>query len=551
MTVLHQTRRSLMLSGGLAIASLGGLTRAWAQDDGPIAVTAHGRLRGVRERGACIFRGVPYAGSVSGPERRFKAPPPPPSWVGIRDATRLGAPAIQPVGGPGGVEPPPSEDCLFLNIWTPAADGAKRPVMFYSHGGGFTVGSGGRGGQDGANLAREHDVVVVASNHRLGLFGYLYLGQLLGPEYEGNQGLQDLVAALAWVNQNIAAFGGDPDNVMIFGESGGGGKTTCLYGMPSAAPYFNKASIESPIGPEDWSADQATDVARQLMKTLGLSDPRQLLDASVAPLLAYQNGAAPTLTPGVRPDPNAKPDHRSLDFWPLIDGKVLPALPFKADAPAISAKKPLIIGGCKDEAVFFNLGDKSAFSLDEAGLRQRLSAPLGDRADAWIETFKRTRPGASPSQLYMAISTARPWRAHAVHIAEAKARQAQAPVYSYILNYSSPSLIPGTNYPFGSPHASDIGMKFDNVDPATAPPGAFGFGEPSAAKNQSAKNMGAMWATFARTGHPAAPGQPHWPAYDNQRRATMLIDAQCRVVDDPEGEERRFWEKEPNAQQIG
>lgn len=546
----NQTRRSLLVTGGVALASLGDLSRAWAQDDGPIAVTGHGRLRGVRERGVSIFRGIPYAGDVSGPERRFKAPPPPPSWTGIRDATRLGAPAIQPAGGPG-AEPPPSEDCLFLNVWTPAADGAKRPVMFYSHGGGFTVGSGGRRGQDGANLAREHDVVVVASNHRLGLFGYLYLGQLLGPDYEGNQGLQDLVAALTWVNQNIAAFGGDPENVMIFGESGGGGKTKCLYGMPAAAPYFNKASIESPIGPEDWSADQATDVARQLMKALDLSDPRQLLQAPIEPLLAYQVGEASAGPPGTRPASGVRQDHRSRDFWPLMDGKWLPNLPFQSGAPAVSARKPLIIGGCKDEAVFFSLGDKSAFSLDEAGLRQRLSASLGDRTDAWIETFKKTRPGASPSELFMAISTATPWRAHAVEIAEAKARQAQAPVYSYILSYSSPALVPGTSYPIGSPHAADIAMKFNNVDPATAPPGGGMFGSDSSeAKLRTGRNMGAMWATFARTGHPAAPGQPHWPAYNLKRRATMMIDAQCRVVDDPESAERRFWQGEPDATAI-
>lgn len=551
----NPSRRTLVAAGAGGILTLSAPLPLRAQPDAPLAATAQGRLQGIRDRGVCVFRGIPYAGPVSAPSVRFKSPPPPPSWSGIRDAGRLGAPAIQPSGGPGAsAEPPPSEDCLFLNVWTPAPDGRKRPVMFYSHGGGFTVGSGGRAYQDGANLAREQDVVVVASNHRLGLFGYLYLGGLLGPEYPGNQGLMDLVAALAWVRANIAAFGGDPGNVMIFGESGGGGKTKCLYAMPSAARYFNKASIESAIGPEDRGPEDATEVARQLMKALGLSDPRRLLEVPAADLLRYQVGPGPALAPGTRPPPGAPSRDRSRDFWPIVDGRLLPEAPFKAGAPAISAEKPLIVGGCKDEAVFFSLGDPSAFTLDEAGLRSRLSGTLGERAGSWIETFQRTRPGATPSQLYMAILTATPWRAHAVHLAETKAVQGRAPVYSYILNYDSPATVPGTTFRLGSPHASDIAMKFDNVDPATAPAAAGGSArldrDTTEGRRRTGRNMSALWATFARTGRPAAPGQPQWPAYSLARRATMLIDADCRVVDDPEGEERRFWQGEAGSERI-
>jgi len=342
--------------------------------------------------------------------------------------------------------------------------------------------------------------------------------------------------------------------VMIFGESGGGGKTKCLYAMPSVAPYFNKASIESAIGPEARSPDDATEVARGLLKALGLSDPRQLLTIPAADLLRYQVGEGPALPPGTLPPSGPPVRDRGRDFWPFVDGRILPATPFKTGAPAVSASKPLIVGGCKDEAVFFSLGDPSAFSLDDAGLRSRLARTLGDRADAWIETFRRTRPGANPSQLYMAILTATPWRAHAVHLAEAKAAQAKAPVYSYILSYDSQATVPGTTYRLGSPHASDIAMKFNNVDPATAPAGAggsAGFGrDTSEARLQTGRNMSTMWGAFARTGRPAAPGQPAWPAYALDRRSTMLIDAQCRVVDDPESEERRFWQSQPNAERI-
>ena len=217
---------------------------------------AHGKIRGVRTDGVNIFKGIPYAGRISG-DRRFRRPAPLDPWAGVRDTLQLGAPAIQP---PRRNEPPPAEDCLFLNVWTPGNDNRKRPVMFYNHGGGFVIGSGGSPGQDGSNLARNFDVVVVETNHRLGLLGFLYLDEIAGSDYagSGNMGLLDITEGLKWVNKNISQFGGDPNNVMIFGESGGGAKTSCLYAMPDAAPYFNKASIESGPGVRMTSRETAT-----------------------------------------------------------------------------------------------------------------------------------------------------------------------------------------------------------------------------------------------------------------------------------------------------
>ncbi|MEO6360929.1 MAG: carboxylesterase family protein [Sphingomicrobium sp.] len=527
-------------------------TSGGARPDRPaIAKTVHGQLQSATERGVCVFRGVPYGGSVSGPNRRFKTAPPPPSWTGVRDATRYGAPAIQPPGFPG--EPAPAEDCLFLNVWTPSLDRRRRPVMFYSHGGGFTIGSGSRPWQNGANLARQHDVVVVESNHRLGALGYLYLGELLGPEYQGNQGLLDLVAALKWVNENITAFGGDPNNVMIFGESGGGGKTACLYTMPSAAPYFSKASLESPVGPGNRSPAEATEVAREAMRDLGLSDPRKLLEISASELLKFQMGGAKSAAPGTRKD-GRNANQRDQMFWPFIDGRILPESPFRNGAPSVARHKPLIVGGCKDESVFFSMGDAAAFSMNEESLRDRVAAVVGDRAQDWINAFRKSRPDASPSQLYFAITTATPWRAHAVHIAEERARQGGAPVYSYILQYQSPANVPGTNYASGSPHASDINTKFDNVGPQPGdppgppPPGPFGDASPG--KRQTAANMSAMWAAFARNGNPSIPGQPRWKPYTLAKRETMLIDAQCTLVPDPEGAERRFWQSQPDPERV-
>lgn len=528
-------RRRLIQSAGLAVPALAfpAILRG-AMPDAPVATCAQGRLKGVVENGVLVFKGVPYAGQVSGPGRRFLAPPPPESWTGIRDASQLGPAALQ--AGP--FQMTQSEDCLVLNVWTPALDGRKRPVLVYQHGGGFVIGSGGAPWQDGGTLARKHDVVVVQSNHRLGLMGYLYLGQLLDSRYQGNQGLQDLVAALAWVNTNIAAFGGDPGNVTIFGESGGGGKTSALYAMPSAAPYFHKASIESAIGPGAATADDATAVTREVMRRMGISDPRQLLTAPAAEIIKAQMGNAPFLPPGTVAAQETPGALREIMVWPFVDGTILPEEPFAAAAPAVSASKPLIVGSCRDETVFFYQGDPSVFSLDQQGLRARLLPRLGERTDAWIDAFRSARPRATPSQLFIAITTAKPWRANAVHLAQRKAAQGKAPVYSYILDYRSPEMVRGTSFPEGSPHASDIAMKFDT---------AVNFGPKHPARLKTASNMGEMWATFARTGKPGAKGEVPWKPYTLRRRETMIIDARCRMENDPERLERRFFSNEPGA----
>ena len=289
------TRREFVARGSMALACASALPSglAFAESETLESVevnTSYGRIRGMRSDGLATFKGIPYAGSVSG-TNRFKAAPPLQPWTGVRDALQLGAPSLQP-GGQRRNEPPSSEDCLFLNVWTPAADERKRPVMFYSHGGGFVVGSGGAAYQDGGNLARTWDVVVVATNHRLGLMGFLYLGELGGEEYatSGNQGLLDIRDGLKWVHENIEAFGGDPNNVMIFGESGGGAKTSCLYAMPSAEPYFNKASIESGPGIRMMPRDSATETTIMTLKQLGLEkdDWRKLLDVSADKLLDVQ-----------------------------------------------------------------------------------------------------------------------------------------------------------------------------------------------------------------------------------------------------------------------
>lgn len=509
--------------------------------------TSNGRIRGVRNKGICTFKGVPYAGAASG-ANRFKAAPPVQQWTGVRDAIELGPPSQQSGKTYYGLnEPSPDENCLVLNVWTPATDGRKRPVMFYSHGGGFMTGSAGSVSQDGTNLARTWDVVVVATNHRLGLLGYLYLGELGGEEYatSGNQGLLDIRDGLKWVHDNVERFGGDPANVMIFGESGGGAKTSCLYALPSAKQYFNKASIESGPGIRMTPRDIAAETTLLALKHLGLekSEWRKLLDVPVDKLLAAQV-ALPRLAPRIAPQRrsaragiggNARPG----GFGPVVDGAILPHHPFDPEAPAISKNKPLIVGINRDEATFFlwQGKDTEAFNLTEAGLRARLDKEMGPDSEKAFQAYRKSRPDASPTDLFIAIATARMMGAGTAAIAERKFAQRAAPVYMYVFTHESPWVIPGTEHTFGAGHAIEIPYKFNNT-------GIGGFQSvvgPDAEK--TAHNMSQMWSTFARTGRPAAKGQPAWPAWTTKERATMMLQAECKVVNDPWPLERRLWEE--------
>jgi para-nitrobenzyl esterase len=547
------TRRELLIHGPVAAAALaacGGRALAQAGDTGVVEVkTARGRVRGARRDGLTTFKGVPYAGSVAGPNR-FKAAPPLPAWTGVRDALQLAPPAPQPGRQASPREPAPAEDCLFLNVWTPAADGRRRPVMFYSHGGGFTTGSGGSAYQDGGNLARTWDVVVVASNHRLGLMGYLYLRELGGDEYatSGNQGMLDIRDALRWVHENIEAFGGNPDNVMIFGESGGGAKTSCLYAMPSAAPYFTKASIESGPGIRMMPADAAAETTLMLLKHLDIdrSNWRKLLAVPLDTLVAAQaalgqvRGAGPLTMSGGRMGMSG--NRRPGGFGPVVDGTVLPQHPFDPGSPAVSKNKPLIVGYNRDETMFFLQRDPEVFSLTEETLRGRLARELGASADTVYGTYRKTRPDASPTDLYIAITSANMIGIGAVTIAERKYAQGGAPVFMYIFTHESERIVPGTTHKMGAAHALEIRYKFNLVDQDDAAGGADPMAVSGPDSVKTARNMSELWSTFARTGRPAAQGQPAWPAYTKERRATMEIDAQCRVVDPPYAAERRMWE---------
>ena len=526
--------------------------------------TSCGKVRGAQGTGLVRFRGIPYAGSVSGPNR-FKAAPPLQSWTGVRDALEFGAPSMQPGRGRAN-EPAYAEDCLFLNVWTPAADGRKRPVMFYSHGGGFTTGSGAAGYQDGSNLARTWDVVVVATNHRLGLLGYLYLGDLGGEEYatSGNQGLEDIRDGLKWVHQNIERFGGDPNNVMIFGESGGGAKTSCLYAMPSASSYFNKASIESGPGLRLRPKDAAARTTEMVLQQLGLdkSQWRQLLEIPADKLVEIQGTVgrpAPSSQGSQSRGPSMRDNARygftysgaGGGFAPTLDGHIMDHDPFYPTAAPISKNKPLIVGYNRDEMNFFFAQNRATdvYSLTEDTLKERRDRELGANADAVLNAYKKSRPDASPADLYVAIATARFDVIGSITIAERKFAQHGAPVYMYNFVHESKRLIPGTNHIYGAAHAAEIVYKFNNVPapdtglPASQSPAGAIFGSSDQDSIDTALAMSGFWSSFARTGHPSAKGQPAWPAYTTQKRATMFIDAQCKVVDNPYTLERQVWDQ--------
>jgi len=506
---------------------------------------ANGKVRGGQCRGAIAFKGIPYAGNVSG-KNRFKAAPPVESWTGVFDATHLGPPSLQrPKNTYGEQEPSPDENCLVLNVWTPAVkDNRKRPVMLYLHGGGYVTGSAGSPTQDGSRLAATYDVVVVACNHRLGLMGYLYLGDL-DPAYaeHANAGMQDVIATLQWIKTNIAVFGGDANNITVFGESGGGGKVGTLLGMPHAAGLFHKAGIESGAWLTRMNKDVATETTLRLLKALNLSTkeiyrltelPAQtLLDLQIA----GEDGKGALMTPSTSGKTFALkgPDHDYPGhFAPLVDGHIVPAHPFDPVATPLAAGIPLMISFNHQEANFFFREQPNIFSMSDEQLINKVRERSGDNTTRIIDAYRKHMPHASPSDIFIAISTATSFGNDTLELAALKSAQ-PAPVFLYRYDYESNMPIAGTQQTLRACHASDIAPTFFNHDE----PGLHGTGP---GLPQVSANMSALWTSFARNGKPAARGVPEWPQYNTKTRPTMLMNTQCKVVNDPDADIRKMWE---------
>jgi para-nitrobenzyl esterase len=502
-----------------------------------IAETLTGKIQGAFDDGILSFKGIPYAAPPLG-AARFQPPAKPAAWAGVRDATQFGARAMQndnafnlaPAVRAVFADPPAqpvSEDCLYLNVWTPALDdGGDRPVMVWLHGGAFISGNGSQPRVDGTRLAAKGNVVVVTLNHRLGAFGYLYLGELGGAAYaaSGNAGMLDIVAALEWVRDNIAKFGGDPDNVTIFGESGGGAKSCALMAMPAARGLFHKAIVQSGPSVETMAAAAATATARQVMKELGAGSVQELVAAPADKLLAAQNAVLARI--GALTFAN----RRKQGFNPVIDGAILPGGPFAPAAPAISADIPLMIGTNRDEMNLFFSHAPWAEGLSEDKLADAARQFLGDRTAAIVAAYRAARPEDSPRDVVLAIATDQSIRLPSLTIADRKVAQHGAPAYVYLFTWATP-VVEGR---LGACHALEIPFVFDNLDktPLTGDAPTRGV---------LADAMSRAWIEFAYKDNPNHGAIPYWPAYDTATRPTMIFDLQCRVENDPLGAERKAW----------
>jgi para-nitrobenzyl esterase len=506
----------------------------------PIAKTAYGRVRGYREDGICVFKGIRYGASTAGPSR-FQPPAPPEPWAGVQDTIEFGpacpqAPtALRPQEAPtlvalfsAPVSHPQSEDLLTLNVWTPGLDpGGKRPVVVHLHAGAFQFGWAAWSIFDGTPLARDGDVVVVSLTYRLGVLGFLHLAELGGEKYahSGNAGLLDVIAALRWVQDNIAEFGGEPGNVTLLGESAGGGAVNSLLAMPEARGLFHKAMALSAGGSLGIPAENATKVAQALLDGMGCDrdDLSELHELSGIRLVRGQ----------IRAGSRQGRFHFGGIFrlGPVIDGIHVPENVFSAVEGGRAADVPMVIGSTKDEMTL--LGVDILARLNEYGMRDILHGMLGDRADEVLAVYQSNRPGASLSEVLLDI-WAETSRMPALALAEARIKHGTAPTYVYFFRWESPA--EGGKYK--STHILDAPFWFGNVDAA---PITHGGDE----RYQLADQMSTALATFARTGAPGHPGLPAWPAYDLTERPTMVLDAPSRLEHDPLGAERAVMSAVP------
>lgn len=499
--------------------------------NGPLLQTRFGPVVGKFEGsdgGVRVFRGLRYAASTEG--RRFQRAIDPQPWTVAVAASDFGSDCPQPTQGeipvfaswanPRGM----SEDCLFLNVWTRGQrDGKKRPIMVWLHGGGYVTGSGSSHGYDGARLAERGDVVVVTLNHRLNAFGYSYLGQMsTDPRYAdaGNLGSLDIVKALQWVHDHADALGGDAGNVTIFGESGGAAKVSTLMAMPDARGLFHRAIAQSgSMSLAGFDPRLGAALARDLMATAGVDGINGL---AAMPMEALIKAMVTSRSKG--------------GFYrPVVDGRTLPRNPFSPDAAPVSADIPLLVGTNNNEMrLQGGLGQPGNFTLTWDQLPQKLEAfvPTTVVADV-IAGMRAAHPGYNARDIFFQVATFRNYRGTALRQAERKSVQS-APVYMYRLDWKTP--VDGGR--LGTPHALDIAFVFDNVARSTSY-----TGPQTAATQRMADIMADAWIAFARTGNPATPALPKWPAYSLTQRATMIFDVKPAMVIDPDAEERDLLQR--------
>lgn len=536
----HLSRREFVgrmsrIAGAAAAASLAlpdrfGLVPpnglAAAQSAGPIVSTTLGPVRGSIEEGVHVFKGIPYGADTSGDARwmpsRAREP-----WSEPREALEYGPSA--PQGAESG-----SEDCLVMNVFTPGLDdGGRRPVMVWLHGGGFRSLSASSPMYDGVNLCNRGDVVVCSLNHRLNVFGYLHLGDIAGDDYldSGNAGMLDIVHALEWVRDNIERFGGDPDNVTIFGESGGGRKVTTLLAMPPARGLFHRAIVQSGPGIRLQPRDRSTELTLALLDELDLprAGASRLHDLPMEALLEAQAAVSGRLDPDAR----AKGIFEQHGFVPTVGVPSLPDYAFDPVATEVSADVPILVGTNLHELAYFLQDDEAIVerTLTRAELRERIRPMAPERADRILDTYDRTYPDASYAEKYVLMLSDRTYRYDSIRLAQRKALQGRGPVWMYLFAWETPV----RDGRLGAHHALEITFAFDNV---TKVPAMSGGGERA---RTLADRMSDAWIAFARHGDPNVSKLPSWPTYDPTRRATMVLDDECRVEDDPHAEARKLW----------
>ena len=506
-----------------------------------VAKTQYGKVRGFVDGGVLTFKGVPYGQSTGGENRWLSAKAPAP-WTDEYPALVYGANCPQNLHTWTSPEQTfiqdwddgwQSEDMLRLNIWTPSLTG-RRPVMFYIHGGGYSFGSSYElPSHEGAQMARHHDVVQVSVNHRLNMLGFFDVSVIGGSAYEdsANVGMTDLVAALEWVRENIENFGGDPDRVMIYGQSGGGSKVTTLMGMPSATGLFHRAAAQSGGGGNIPSLEQQKEVARLVMKDLGLeaNDIGSLQKMEWAKLVAAGNAAAAKINPPGPPMGPGAAGKPRVGWSPCVDGKTINMRSFFDAAPEISKNVPMLVGSVTEE------GNRMSSRPTEEEWRASLSKAYGDeKAGAIIATLKKAYPQKKIQTLsYMCSGNpglnGLGMRNNVVKMARLKHELRAAPAYAYYFTWQT-SILDGVP---GAWHTADLQFCFDNTKRCEQ-----GTGNTPEAQ-ALARKMASSWAAFAATGNPSVPGLT-WNPSNPETNNTMVWDNQCRMVDDPDGEARRI-----------
>ena len=492
-----------------------------ATQTAPVQISS-GRIRGLGRYGVNQFWGVPYGASTAG-ANRFMPPVKPAPWTGVRDCFQIGQRSPQDEEGPISEayamdrREPMGEECLTINVFTPGLGNGRRPVMVWLHGGGFSGASGNWLLYDGTNLARKEDVVVVSVTHRLNVFGFLHLADLGGEKWanSSNVGMQDIVAVLNWIKENISAFGGNPGNVTVFGQSGGGGKVTTLMAMPSAKGLIHRAIAMSGSAMRGTTRDVATKGAEQFLARLGLR-PNQLEELQKKPWQELR--AALEQQPGIQ----------GL-VSPVVDGKFLPRDQFSPAAPEESATVPLMQGSVETEDAWND--PPPPLEMPEQQMFDRVKRIVRNdegKAREMIALYRKTHPGISTTDVWLIMNSDNTRRANAQTLGELKASQGKAASYLYYFNWRSPV----RNGLLKSFHTLDIPFAFYNVDIAASMPGS------GQERYELAHKMSAAWAAFARNGNPNHPDLPNWPAFNANQYPTMILGNECKMVNDPNREER-------------